>query len=79
MTQIAQTLRIDGEEFDLAQASDEANVLVARLKYLDILAEEKMNMLALLTKAKNAYISDIKAEIIKHKSGVDLSSLFDEE
>ena len=74
-----QILRLDGEDFDLSKASDEAKALVARLQHLDSLSEEKSNLMALLTKAKNAYISDLKTEIIKNKTGVDLSSLFDEE
>jgi hypothetical protein len=29
-----------------------------------------------MTKAKNAYISDLKMEIVRERSGVDLSALF---
>lgn len=72
-------LRLDGEDFDLSKASEEVKALVARLQHLDRLFEEKTNLMALLTKAKNAYIADLKTEIIKNKTGVDLSSLFDEE
>lgn len=74
-----QILRLDGEDYDLSKASDEAKAIVARLQHLDRLFEEKSNLMALLTKAKNAYIADLKTEIIKEKTGVDLSSLFDEE
>jgi hypothetical protein len=74
-----QILRLDGEDFDLSKVSDEAKAIVARLQHLDRLFEEKSNLMALLTKAKNAYIADLKTEIIKNKTGVDLSSLFDEE
>jgi hypothetical protein len=74
-----QILRLDGADFDLSKASDEAKAIVARLQHLDRLFEEKSNLMALLTKAKNAYIADLKTEIIKNKTGVDLSSLFDEE
>jgi hypothetical protein len=79
MADAPQILRLDGAEYDLSNASDEAKALVARLQHLDRLFEEKSNLMALLTKAKNAYIADIKTEIIKEKTGVDLSSLFDEE
>ena len=79
MADAAQILRLDGEEYDLSKASEEAKTLVARLQHLDRLFEEKSNLMALLTKAKNAYIADLKTEIIKNKTGVDLSSLFDEE
>lgn len=74
-----QILRLDGEDFDLSKASDEAKAFVARLQHLDRQFEEKSNLLALLTKAKNAYIADLKSEIIKEKTGVDFSTLFDEE
>lgn len=79
MTQSAPTLRLDGVDYDLSHASDQAKDLIKRLKQLDQLYEEKTNMVALLTKAKNAYIADLKTEIIRNKTGVDLSSLFDEE
>jgi len=79
MPDVPQILRLDGEDYDLGKASDEAKAIVARLQHLDRLFEEKSNLMALLTKAKNAYIADLKTEIIKNKTGVDLSSLFDEE
>lgn len=79
MGDAAQILRLDGEEYDLSKASKEAKTLVARLQCLDRLFDEKSNLMALLTKAKNAYIADLKAEIIKNKTGVDLSTLFDAE
>lgn len=79
MADTPQILRLDGEDYDLSKASDDAKALVARLQHLDRLFEEKSNLMALLTKAKNAYIADLKTEIIKNKTGVDLSSLFDEE
>lgn len=79
MPDAPQILRLDGEDYDLSKASDEAKAIVARLQHLDRLFEEKTNLMALLTKAKNAYIADLKTEIIKNKTGVDLSSLFDEE
>lgn len=79
MDEAPQILRLDGEDYDLSKASDEAKALMVRLQHLDRMFEEKSNLMVLLTKAKNAYIADIKAEIIKNKSGVDLSTLFDAE
>lgn len=79
MSQGEPILRLDGVDYDLTHVSDQAKDLIQRLKQLDRLFEEKSNMLALLTKAKNAYIADLKSEIIKNKTGVDLSTLFDEE
>ena len=37
---------------------------------------ELTNMKALLTRAKNSYVDELKREIIKGKSGVDLGALF---
>ena len=34
--------------------------------------------MALLTKARNAYIADLKTEIIEGRTGVDLGALFDD-
>ena len=79
MTDAPQILRLDGETYDLSKASEEAKTVIARLQHLERLFEEKSNMMALLTKAKNAYIAELKTEIIKTKTGVDLSTLFDEE
>jgi hypothetical protein len=79
MDEAPQILRLDGEDYDLSKASDEAKALMVRLQHLDRMFEEKSNLMVLLTKAKNAYIADLKAEIIKNKSGVDLSTLFDAE
>lgn len=79
MVDAPQILRLDGQDYDLSNASELAKTFVARLQHLERLFEEKSNMIALLTKAKNAYIADLKTEIIKNKTGVDLSTLFDEE
>jgi len=72
-------LRLDGEDYVLAELTQEARQLVYRLHSMDKVVDEKRSMLAVLAKAKNAYISDLKNEIIKTSSGVDLSSLFDED
>lgn len=74
-----QILRLDGKDYDLSIASETAKMLMARLQSLDRLFEEKNNLMALLTKARNAYIAELKTEIIKNKTGVDLSTLFDQE
>jgi hypothetical protein len=74
-----QHLNLDGVNYDLSAASEEALALIARLQSLGTLIDEKNNTIVLLTKAKNAYIADLKAEIIKSRTGLDLSTLFDPE
>mgnify|MGYP007072403265 CR=1 FL=1 len=40
---------------------------------------EMKNQVALLMKARNAYISDIKLDIVENRSGVNLGLLFEDE
>ena len=40
---------------------------------------ELTNQQALLTKAKNAYIADLKMEIVQGRTGVDLGALFSDD
>lgn len=79
MTEKPQILRIGDADYDISQLSEDAHILVSRLQYVEQMLSERNNLLALLHKAKNAYIADLKTEIIKDKTGVDMSSLFDEE
>lgn len=79
MSETPRILRLDGVDHDLSMASNDALTLVSRLQQIERQFEEKTNLMAVLTKAKNAYISDLKAEVIKKKTGVDLSTLFDVE
>jgi len=37
------------------------------------------NQKALLTKAKNAYIANLKSEIVQGRTGVDLGALFSDD
>ncbi|MEN8841483.1 MAG: hypothetical protein ABF254_00765 [Octadecabacter sp.] len=73
------TLRLDGVEYEMSKLSPRARETVGTLRTIEADLNDKTNMLAVLTKAHNAYISDLKSEIIKEKSGVDISTLFDAE
>lgn len=73
-----QILRLNDVDYDLGKVSEKARELLTRLQAVDQMLAEKQNMLAILTRAKNSYIMALKAEIIRNKTGVDLSSLFDE-
>ena len=48
-------------------------IIVGNLEKLNSLSKEKANMIAILTKAKKAYISDLKNEMLSAKSGFDFS------
>ena len=70
------TVRIDGEDYDLASLSAEALSQFESIKFADAQIAELTNMQALLRRAKRAYTTDLENEIIKSKTGIDISSLF---
>ena len=71
--------RIDGAEYDAASLSKEGRALVESMTFAQKRLQELMNQQALLTKAKNAYIADLKSEIIQGRTGVDLGALFSDD
>ena len=71
--------RLDGAEYDLDALSTEGRALVERLTFAHLQVQALSNQKALLTKAKNAYIADLKLEIIKGRTGIDLGPLFSDD
>ena len=71
--------RIDGVEHATEDLSQEGRDLVALLTFTRLTLQEMSNQMALLTKAKNAYIAELKTEIIKGRTGVDLGALFSDD
>ena len=67
---------IDGVEYSSDGLSEEGSGVVEQLKFTQLRLHELGNQRALMTKAKNAYILDLKMEIVRERSGVDLSALF---
>ena len=76
---MSQRFRIDGVEYDTESLSQEGRDLLARLTFARLTLQELSNQQALLTKAKNAYIADLKSEIIQGRTGVDLGALFSDD
>ena len=74
---MTQKINIDGIEYGLDTLSDDTKKLVERLQDTDACIYEMKNLLAIFTRAKQSYIAELKREIIKGKSGVDIASLFD--
>jgi hypothetical protein len=75
-TDMKQRFLLDGAEYLTDALSEEGRNLVKQLKFTQLKLLELNNQTALMTKAKNAYIADLKMEIVKERSGVDLSALF---
>ena len=76
---MSQRFRIDGVEYATDGLSQEGRDLVARLTFTRLALQELNNQQALLTKAKNAYIADLKLEIVQGRTGVDLGALFSDD
>jgi len=71
-----QEYQIDGINYDTEGLSKEGEALLERLQFIRLTLHELTNQQALLTKAKNAYIADLKMEIVQGRTGVDLGALF---
>lgn len=72
---MAQKISLDGIEYDLDQLSTGAREQLASLQYVTGQLQEATNMQALLTKAKNAYVAELKAEMVQARTGF----LFDDD
>ena len=68
--------KLDGEKYSTEGLSSEGIELVSMLKFTQKKITTLSNQHALLMKAKNAYISDIKAEVVESRSGLDVGALF---
>ena len=70
---------IDGIKYRIGDLSDEGRIQLEQL----LSVRKKLNLLknkiAVMTKAKNAYISDLKSDIVEGRSGVDLGLLFSDD
>jgi len=71
--------QIDGVEYAADTLTPEGKMLLVRLQFTQLKIQELLNQQAVLTNSKNAYISDLGAEIVRSKSGIDLSSLISED
>lgn len=74
-----QFVDVQGQKFQ----TEELNETCMRLVNMGVATELKirklMNERAVLTRAKNAYIDDLKLEVVESKSGLDIGALFSED
>ena len=66
------TIKLDDGEYDFDTLTDAQKKLIAELQKIEERIKEKNNMVAILTKAKRAYIADLKQEMISSKAGLNL-------
>ena len=70
---IKQTFTIDEIEYDTDMLSENGKTIFVLLEKADVFIREKKNLVAVLKKAKKAYISELKSEVISAKAGLDFS------
>lgn len=74
-----ETFTIDGREYTTDTLDDGGLLVYKQLQFIKLRMLELGNKQAILNKAKNAYISDLNAEIVQGKSGINLSDLFSDD
>ena len=74
---MANKLVLDNVEYVLNDQSQSVKSLALSLDNTDKAIQEKTNLYAVFTRAKNSYVQELKREMIAGKSGVDIASLFD--
>lgn len=72
-------IRIDGADYAISSFSDKSQLVVEQLFFSVEILKKLHDESAILLRAKNGYISDLKMEIIEKKSGLDLNTLFDDD
>ena len=67
-------IKLDDKEYDVAELSEKARKLTLELQSVTGRIQETNNMIAILNKAKRAYIAELKSEMLSAKAGFDFGS-----
>ena len=74
---MSQRINLDGVEYETSGLTDNGKSILSSLQEASTRLQELQNLQAIFTRAKRSYIDELKREIIKGKSGVDIAALFD--
>jgi len=66
---MVQKIRIEDKEYDVDTLSTSGQQNLAAFQTLTSKIQESQNMLAILNKARTAYMNDLKQEMISSKAG----------
>lgn len=69
------TLRIGQRDYDLRTATPEQMSSVQQLRFTEVELQRLKNLKILLNRARNAYIEDLKREVLRERTGYDLRDL----
>jgi hypothetical protein len=70
---------IDGNSYRVSDLSDDGRVQLEELLFVQRNLSLLKNKVAVMTKAKNSYISDLKSDMVEGRSGIDLGLLFSDD
>lgn len=62
-------IKLDNEEYEAENLSDQAQATLASLKFIEVRLQELTNLRAVLMNSKNSYIENLKKEILSNRSG----------
>ena len=68
--------RIDGAEYKSEELPEKGKAIFELMAFSKVRLQELKNRQVLMTEVKNGYITDLKTEIVKGRTGVDLGALF---
>jgi hypothetical protein len=75
---VTQTFGFGRKDYVGPASSEKGRSNLSAFRHASERLRDCANMRALLTKAKNAYIADLKNEMVRESSGVDLRTLFED-
>jgi len=76
---MASTFKFENQSYRLDDLSPAGQEIFSSLFFVTRHIEQIKNSLAVLNRAKNGYIDDLKLEVIEEKSGIIMSELFTED
>jgi len=74
---MARRIVLEDRVYDIADLGDGAREAVEAFDQAEAMLREAEALRAALTRAKNAYIADLHAEIVRDRAGVALGALVD--
>lgn len=66
------TLKLDDKEYKVNDLSERSKKIVSELNTIEKQLREKNDILSIFNKAKKAYMSDLKSEILSQKGGFEI-------
>ena len=66
------TFKLDDKEYKVNDLSERSQKIVSELNTLEKQLREKNDILSIFNKAKKAYMSELKSEILSQKGGFEI-------